>query len=76
MRVRLEKRGSYVTLSIAGADGVFSPSGCAIRLAFDGPFYVGLAVCRHDNAAFETATFSPSSSGSPPPGTGRAHVCA
>lgn len=65
-RVRLEKRGSYVTLCVAGADGVLLPSGCAIRLSLDGPFYVGLAVCAHDNAAFETATFSAVELGVPP----------
>jgi sugar lactone lactonase YvrE len=66
-RVRLEKRGPYVTLSIAGADGMFTPSGCSIRLSFDGPFYVGLAVCAHDNAAFETVAFSAVELGAPPP---------
>lgn len=65
-RVRLEKRGSYVTLSLAGTDGVYSPSGCATRLSFDGPFYVGLAVCAHDNTAFETATFAKVELGTPP----------
>ncbi|HTO02764.1 MAG TPA: DUF5050 domain-containing protein [Opitutus sp.] len=66
-RVRLEKRGAFVTLSIAGADGVYSPSGCVTRLALDGTFYVGLAVCAHDNTAVETATFSNVELGAPPP---------
>jgi TolB protein len=71
-RVRLEKRGPYVTLSVAGADGVLAPSGCAIRLSLDGPFYIGLAVCAHDNAAFETGTFSAVElSALPPPSTAR-----
>lgn len=65
-RVRLEKRGACVTLSVAGADGELAPSGCAVRLDFAGLFYVGLAVCAHDNAAFETATFSAVESGAPP----------
>jgi TolB protein len=66
-RVRLEKHGPCVTLSIAGSDGSFSPSGCAVRLALDGPFYAGLAVCAHDNAAFETARFAAVELGAPPP---------
>ena len=66
-RVRLEKRGPYVSLALAGADGVFSPSGCAIRLDLAGPFYAGLAVCAHDNTAFETAMFSSVVFGAPPP---------
>ncbi len=66
-RVRLEKRGPYVTLSVAGSDGSFSPSGCAVRLPLDGPFYAGLAVCAHDNAAFETATFAAVELGAAPP---------
>lgn len=70
-RVRLEKRGTYITLSVAGADGVYSPSGCATRLAFDGPFYIGLAVCAHDNTAVETALFSEVELSPPPPASGR-----
>jgi TolB protein len=66
-RVRLEKRGPYVTLSIAGSDGVFSPSGCAVRLTFEGSFFAGLAVCAHDNAAYETATFASVELGKPQP---------
>jgi hypothetical protein len=66
-RVRLEKRGPYVTLSVAGGDGSFSSSGCAVRLSFDGPFLAGLAVCAHDNAAFETARFAAVELGTPPP---------
>jgi len=69
-RVRLERRGPYVTLSLAGADGAFRPSGCAVRLESGGPYYVGLAVCAHDNAAFETARFSSVDVGPPPPPSG------
>jgi len=65
-RVRLEKRGPYVTVSIAGGDGSFSYSGCAVRIALDGPFFAGLAVCAHDNTAFETARFAAVELGAPP----------
>jgi TolB protein len=55
--VRLEKRGDYVLLQLADINGKFEPSGCAIKLAFRGVYYAGLAVCAHDNKAFETALF-------------------
>lgn len=71
-RVRLERHGPYVTLSIADKDGAFSPSGCSVRLSLDGPFFAGLAVCAHDNAAFETARFGDVEMGpSPQPASAR-----
>ncbi len=57
-RLRIEKRGSYVSVSVTGADGVLRPVGGAVRLEFTGPFYVGLGVCAHNNSAFETAAFA------------------
>ena len=57
-RVRLDKIGGVVYLSVAGPDGVLRPSGASIRLPFGDPFYVGLAVSAHDDTAFETAIFS------------------
>ncbi len=66
-RVRLERRGPYVTLSLSGGGGPFSYSGCAVRLALGGPFLAGLAVCAHDPAAFETARFASVELGPPPP---------
>ena len=56
--VRLDKIGDEVYLSVAGPGEPLHPSGASVRLHFDGPFYVGLAVSAHDNAAFETAVFS------------------
>jgi hypothetical protein len=57
-RVRLERRGPYVTVSLARGGGAYAYSGCAVRMPLDGPFLAGLAVSAHDNAAFETARFS------------------
>jgi len=57
-RLRLEKVGDYVYMSLAGSDGVLKPSGCSTRLPFKGPFYIGLGVCAHDEDAFETAVFA------------------
>lgn len=55
--VRLERRGDYVLLQMSDINGKFEPSGCAIKLEFRGVYYAGLAVCAHDNKAFETALF-------------------
>lgn len=57
-RVRLDKIGDTVYLSVAAAGENPGPSGASFTLRFTDPFYVGLAVSAHDNAAFETAVFS------------------
>jgi|CZKI01.1.fsa_nt_gi hypothetical protein len=57
-RVRLDKVGDTVYLSVARAGEEPHPSGCSFQLHLSSPFYVGLAVSAHDNAAFETAVFS------------------
>ena len=57
-RVRLDKIGDTVYLSVARAGEEPKPSGCLFQLRFANPFYIGLAVSAHDNAAFETAVFS------------------
>jgi len=57
-RVRLDKIGDVVYLSVSKDGAAPHPSGCSFRLHFSDPFYIGLAVCSHDNTAFETAEFS------------------
>ncbi len=57
-RLRIEKRGDYVSMSVAARGGPFVPAGGAAKLSFDGDFYIGLAVSAHDTARLETATFS------------------
>lgn len=57
-RVRLEKRGDYVSMSIASAGEPLRPAGGSFRIQFNQPFYVGLGVCAHDNNAIERAVFS------------------
>jgi TolB protein len=57
-RVRLDKLGDTVYLSVAREGEEPKPSGASIPLHLSEPFYVGLAVSAHDNAAFETAVFS------------------
>jgi hypothetical protein len=56
--VRLDKIGDFVYLAVAGPGEPLHPSGASFRLHFGEPFYIGLAVSAHDNAAFETAVFS------------------
>jgi len=57
-RVRLDRIGDTVYLSVAKAGEEPRPSGCLFQLHLNSPFYIGLAVSAHDNAAFETAVFS------------------
>ena len=57
-RLRIEKRGDYVSMSIAGPGEKLHPAGGSLRINFKEPFYAGLAVCAHDNNALEKAVFS------------------
>jgi TolB protein len=66
-RVRLDKIGDMVYLSVARAGEEPHPSGCLFQLHLTNPFYIGLAVSAHDNAAFETAVFTKVEIGPPSP---------
>ncbi|HVY86750.1 MAG TPA: hypothetical protein VG943_16580 [Caulobacterales bacterium] len=57
-RVRLEREGNYAFFSVSGADGQLHHAGGNFRIAFQEPYYVGLAVSGHNNTLSETATFS------------------
>ncbi|HEY2158349.1 MAG TPA: cellulase family glycosylhydrolase [Isosphaeraceae bacterium] len=57
-RVRIEKRGKYVTLSVAAEGEPLRFSGAAERIVFQEPFYVGIGVCAHNKDVTETAVFS------------------
>ncbi len=57
-RLRIEKRGKYALMYLGAGDGPLKYSGAAVRIAFEGPFYVGLGVCAHNKDVTETATFS------------------
>lgn len=70
-RLRLEKRGNYVSMSIAAAGEELHPAGGAARIEFTGEFYVGLAVSAHSTARIETVKFSDVEIGPPAPATGR-----
>lgn len=57
-RLRIEKRGKYISMSIGRSDEELHPAGGSFRLALDEPFYVGLGVCAHNNNAIEQAVFA------------------
>ncbi len=57
-RLRLEKHGNYVSISVAAAGEKLHPAGGAFELPLDGSFYVGLGVCAHEAAAVRQAIFS------------------
>jgi len=57
-RLRIEKQGDYVAMSIAPEGRELQSAGGSFRIRFQEPFYVGLAVCAHDAGAMEQAVFS------------------
>jgi len=57
-RLRIEKRGRYVSMSIATGDGELQPAGGSFRIDLSDPFYVGLGVCAHNNERIEKAVFT------------------
>ena len=57
-RLRLERRGKYLSMWLAGKDDVFKPAGGYLPVSLTGPCYIGLGVCAHDNTTTETAIFS------------------
>ena len=56
--VRIEKRGDYISLSLAATNEALHPAGVMYKHVFKEPFYVGLAVCAHDNTTTEQAAFA------------------
>jgi hypothetical protein len=70
-RLRLEKRGRYVSMFIEAPGGELRPAGGAARVEFTGEFYVGLGVTAHDTGRLETVTFSNVELATPRPLTGQ-----
>jgi Tol biopolymer transport system component len=58
VRLRIEKQGDGVAMSVAVEGARLGPAGGSFTIHFQEPFYVGLGVCAHDNRASETALFS------------------
>jgi len=57
-RLRIEKRGDYISMSLAAAGGELGGASGAVKVPFSEPFYVGLGVCSHNPDTMETAIFS------------------
>jgi len=65
-RLRVEKRGRYVSMSISSADDELRPAGGTFRLDLTDPFYVGLGVCAHNNERLEQSIFTNVELAAPP----------
>lgn len=57
-RVRIQKEGNYVWMSIAQDGESLHSAGGSFRIKFAEPFYVGIGVCSHDSNVIEKAVFS------------------
>ncbi len=57
-RIRLEKEGDYVFMSVARENEALHAAGGSFKIKFAEPFYIGLGVCAHDNNVLEKAVFS------------------
>jgi TolB protein len=57
-RIRIEKEGDFVSMSIAGENESLHAAGGSFKIRFSEPFFVGLGVCAHDNKVSERAVFS------------------
>jgi len=56
--VRLEKRGSEITMFLSMKGEPLHQVGATIPMRFDGPFYAGIGVCSHNKNVVEKAVFS------------------
>jgi hypothetical protein len=56
--VRIERRGEYVFMSVAGNGEELHVAGGSTRVPLEGTFYVGIGVCSHDKDVVEKALFS------------------
>ena len=57
-RVRIEREGDTVSMSVARAGEALQAAGGSFKIKLSDPFFVGLAVCAHDNKVVEKALFS------------------
>jgi WD40 repeat protein len=58
VRIKIEKVGDFVSMSIAEKGEKLHSAGGVFKLKFDEPFYIGLGVCAHDSNAVEKAVFT------------------
>jgi hypothetical protein len=57
-RIGIEKIGDYISMSLSSDNENLDYVGGTLRLAINGPFYIGLGVCAHNNEVIESARFS------------------
>jgi len=57
-RLRLVKRGAYLSMWLSDENGNFQLASGSTRIALQEPFYVGIGVCSHDANVIEKAVFS------------------
>ena len=57
-RIRIEKEGDYVSMSVAAEGEELHPAGGTFKIKFNEPYYIGLGVCAHDSTVIEQAIFS------------------
>lgn len=64
-KIKIERRGDYISAWVTDEDGNLRPSGGSVRLKLKEPFYIGLGVCSHEADTSETAVFSKVAIGEP-----------
>ena len=57
-RMRIEKRGPYISMWLAAKGEPLHFAGASGRLSFKDPVYVGLGICSHEKDIPETVVFS------------------
>jgi TolB protein len=57
-RIRIEKEGDYVFMSIARENDTLHSAGGSFKIKLGDSFLIGLGVCAHDNNRLERAVFS------------------
>ncbi len=57
-RIRIEKEGDYVSMSVANENEELHSAGGSFKIKFYETFYIGLGVCSHDSTVIEKAVFS------------------
>lgn len=57
VRLKIERRGDYVFMSIQPQDGAMQSAGGSFRIQLNDPVYVGLVVCAHNNETVAKAEF-------------------
>ncbi|NND79250.1 MAG: TolB family protein [Maribacter sp.] len=54
----LQKKGKYIAMQLASANGDLAYAGGSLRMNFEEPYYIGLGVCSHNSDVVETIKFT------------------